>query len=38
MSHDPCLTQRQRQILSLVLAGRPSKVIAALLGITPRTV
>jgi two-component system CheB/CheR fusion protein len=32
------LTARQRQILDLVLAGRPSKIIAADLGISQRTV
>ena len=32
------LTRRQGQILKLVLAGRPSKVIAADLGISQRTV
>jgi DNA-binding CsgD family transcriptional regulator len=32
------LTMRQRQIMDLVLAGRPSKTIAALLGISQRTV
>ena len=32
------LTQRQRQIMDLVLAGHPSKNIAADLGISQRTV
>ena len=32
------LTARQRQILDLVLAGRPNKIIAADLGISQRTV
>jgi FixJ family two-component response regulator len=32
------LTERQRQVLAMVLEGRPSKVIAAELGISPRTV
>ncbi|MCW1919949.1 LuxR C-terminal-related transcriptional regulator [Rhodobacter sp. KR11] len=32
------LTRRQGQVLSFVLAGRPSKVIAGILGISPRTV
>ena len=32
------LTARQRQILDLVLAGQPSKIIAADLGISQRTV
>jgi two-component system CheB/CheR fusion protein len=32
------LTQRERQIMELVLAGRPSKNIAADLGISQRTV
>jgi two-component system CheB/CheR fusion protein len=32
------LTHRQRQILALVLAGHPSKNIAADLGISQRTV
>jgi two-component system CheB/CheR fusion protein len=33
-----CLTSRQRQIMELVLAGHPSKNIAADLGISQRTV
>ncbi len=33
-----CLTQRQRQVLALVLVGCPSKNIAADLGISQRTV
>jgi two-component system, chemotaxis family, CheB/CheR fusion protein len=33
-----CLTARQRQIMDLVLAGHPSKNIAADLGISQRTV
>jgi two-component system CheB/CheR fusion protein len=37
-SHLDCLTTRQRQILDLVLAGHPSKNIAADLGISQRTV
>jgi two-component system CheB/CheR fusion protein len=32
------LTPRQRQIMDLVLAGQPSKNIAAVLGISQRTV
>ena len=32
------LTRRQRQIMELVLAGQPSKNIAADLGISQRTV
>lgn len=32
------LTQRQGEVLGLVLAGRPSKVIAGMLGISARTV
>ncbi|MCW8309473.1 response regulator [Acidiphilium sp. PA] len=32
------LTARQREILDLILAGQPSKVIAGMLGISPRTV
>ena len=32
------LTKRQRQILDLVLAGHPSKIIAADLGLSQRTV
>jgi len=32
------LTARQRQIMGLVLAGKPSKIIAADLGISQRTV
>lgn len=37
-SHVACLTLRQQQILELVLAGQPSKNIAADLGISQRTV
>jgi two-component system, chemotaxis family, CheB/CheR fusion protein len=37
-SHIAGLTQRQRQIMDLVLAGHPSKNIAADLGISQRTV
>jgi two-component system CheB/CheR fusion protein len=37
-SHVAGLTQRQRQIMELVLAGHPSKNIAADLGISRRTV
>ena len=37
-SHLNGLTMRQRQILDLVLAGHPSKNIAADLGISQRTV
>ena len=37
-SHLNGLTTRQRQILDLVLAGHPSKNIAADLGISQRTV
>ena len=36
--HIADLTPRQRQIMDLVLAGRPSKIIAADLGISQRTV
>jgi two-component system CheB/CheR fusion protein len=36
--HMAGLTQRQRQIMTLVLAGQPSKNIAADLGISQRTV
>jgi two-component system CheB/CheR fusion protein len=36
--HLACLTLRQRQILEMVLAGHPSKNIAADLGISQRTV
>jgi two-component system CheB/CheR fusion protein len=32
------LTARQRQIMQMVLAGQPSKIIAADLGISQRTV
>ena len=35
---EPGLTARQRQIMELVLAGHPSKNIAADLGISQRTV
>jgi DNA-binding CsgD family transcriptional regulator len=34
----PGLTPRQREIMDLVLAGRPSKVIAGKLGVSQRTV
>jgi two-component system CheB/CheR fusion protein len=37
-SHVACLTMRQQQILEMVLAGQPSKNIAADLGISQRTV
>jgi two-component system CheB/CheR fusion protein len=37
-SHVADLTPRQRQIMELVLAGQPSKNIAADLGISQRTV
>jgi two-component system, chemotaxis family, CheB/CheR fusion protein len=37
-SHVACLTIRQQQILEMVLAGQPSKNIAADLGISQRTV
>ena len=37
-NHIADLTSRQRQIMELVLAGQPSKVIAADLGISQRTV
>jgi two-component system, chemotaxis family, CheB/CheR fusion protein len=37
-SHIAALTQRQRQIMDMVLAGHPSKIIAADLGISQRTV
>ena len=37
-SHIASLTPRQRQIMELVLAGHPSKNIAADLGISQRTV
>jgi len=33
-----CLTQRERQVLALVVDGKPNKQIAALLGIHERTV
>jgi two-component system CheB/CheR fusion protein len=33
-----CLTPRQRQIMALILAGHPSKNIAADLGLSQRTV
>ena len=33
-----CLTTRQRQIMELVVDGHPSKIIAADLGISRRTV
>jgi two-component system CheB/CheR fusion protein len=36
--HLACLTQRQHQIMAMVLAGQPSKNIAADLGISQRTV
>ena len=36
--HVACLTSRERQIMDLVLAGHPSKNIAADLGISQRTV
>jgi len=37
-NHIAALTPRQRQIMDLVLAGHPSKNIAADLGISQRTV
>lgn len=37
-SHVAGLTQRQREIMAMVLAGKPSKIIAADLGISQRTV
>ena len=37
-AHLACLTQRQREIMDMVLAGHPSKNIAADLGISQRTV
>lgn len=37
-NHVAYLTPRQRQIMELVLAGQPSKIIAADLGISQRTV
>ena len=37
VSHFVGLTMRQREVLERVLAGRPSKVIAADLGISQRT-
>jgi two-component system CheB/CheR fusion protein len=37
-SHIAGLTPRQRQVMELVLAGRPSKIIAADLSISQRTV
>lgn len=37
-NHIAGLTQRQREVMELVLAGRPSKNIAAHLGISQRTV
>ena len=36
--HVACLTPRQRQVMDLVLAGHPSKNIAADLGLSQRTV
>ena len=33
-----CLTRRQRQVMTLVLAGQSSKIIADELNISPRTV
>jgi two-component system CheB/CheR fusion protein len=36
--HLACLTRRQREIMEMVLAGHPSKNIAADLGISQRTV
>ncbi|OZB21124.1 response regulator, partial [Acidiphilium sp. 34-64-41] len=36
--HLATLTARQRDVMELVLAGQPSKVIARMLGISPRTV
>jgi len=38
VEHLACLTRRQRQIMEMVLAGHPSKNIAADLGISQRTV
>jgi two-component system CheB/CheR fusion protein len=37
-AHLSGLTNRQREIMELVLAGQPSKIIAADLGISQRTV
>ena len=37
-SHIAGLTVRQRQIMEMVLAGQPSKIIAGELGISQRTV
>jgi two-component system CheB/CheR fusion protein len=37
-THMAGLTPRQRQVMEMVLAGRPSKIIAADLGISQRTV
>ncbi len=37
-NHVAKLTPRQRQVMDLVLAGRPSKIIAVDLGISQRTV
>ncbi len=37
-AHIAALTKRQRQIMDMVLAGHPSKIIAADLGISQRTV
>ena len=36
--HIASLTQRQRQVMELVLAGKPNKIVAADLGISQRTV
>jgi two-component system CheB/CheR fusion protein len=38
VDHVACLTPRQRQVMELVLAGHPSKNIAADLGLSQRTV
>jgi DNA-binding NarL/FixJ family response regulator len=37
-AHEPKLTQRQRDVLRLVLEGRRMKEIAAALDLSPRTV
>jgi DNA-binding CsgD family transcriptional regulator len=37
-SHDHELTARQREVLQLLAEGRPMKQVAAVLGVSPRTV